>query len=144
VGGFVQCLPVAAAFVGRRALMGGMSTDCGLSSASVGTCEYAPLGGWKAVFRPVPGGSMAHCWALRQQARGHGERFCGVGCGRGAGFVLVVPAHGLGPRKSRTGWCGWWGVGVLGLLFGNCIVDASILYRDALWGVPGQKAISLI
>lgn len=37
------------------------------------------------------------------------------------------PAHGLG----RTGCIPFWGVcvavGVTGLLFGNCIVDASIL-----------------
>ena len=53
-------------------------------------------------------GSLAHCWALRDQA----------GCFRAVVWLLGV-SHG---RTARKVW-GWWWVG---LLFEICIVDASI------------------
>jgi hypothetical protein len=68
---------------------------------------------------PVGGRSMAHCWVLRQQAPGSPVD-------GGGGVLDLVP----GAPPERDGWlrppapsseCG-----VCGLLFENCIVDASI------------------
>ena len=129
-----QCMPVSAAFVGRRALMGGMSTNRGPDRVVPGSLVRPPFaGGWNGVPGGTWTGSMAHCWALRQQARvllapsavpvarGRGRRIC----------VSVCPAHGLGPQKSLPPVCPAGRrrcpVGATGLLFGNCIVDASIL-----------------
>lgn len=56
-----------------------------------------------------------------------------AGCVLG-GSVVCLGCPRAWPRPAGSGipflrGCWWWGVGVLGLLFGNCIVDASILYR---------------
>jgi hypothetical protein len=105
-------------------LKGGISTNHGRPSLVDGllvrfrTCPVAGTGtvgerGW----------SLAHCWVLKQQAPAFSLPL-GV-CG-GVGFCFFsVPAHGLSRHVPL--FAGVWVVGATGLLFGNCIVDASIL-----------------
>ena len=153
MGGFVQCLPVAAAFVGRRVLMGGMSTDCGLFRRVPGPCEYAsPFGGvgkrWSGSVSGRVHGALLGPETTGPRPSAHVPHGC-AGCVVG-GSVVCLGCPRAWPRPAGSGipflgGCWWWGVGVLGLLFGNCIVDASILYRGTPFVVfPVQIAISLI
>ena len=100
--------------------------------------------GWSPGVGVVPW-SMAHCWVLRQQALPLTPP-CG-GCG---GWLLSGPGRGCATRFSLVpwGWGGVWWRRLTGLLFGNCIVDASILqffcrssdfFRD-----PGAAALVVV
>jgi len=82
--------------------------------------EYAPLGGWKG---PGAGAGRVLGALLGPEATGRGAslRGCLVD------VVSVVPAHGLSRTRCRVCSLGVRVVGATGLLFGNCIVDASIL-----------------
>ena len=89
------------------------------------------LGSW------LVGVGLAHCWALRHQARKRGNLsrdrgrvllgVCGVLVGLSLGFwgVLWLPSFAC---CSPVG--GWWGL--VGLLFEICIVDASIFVAIVL------------
>jgi len=101
-------------------------------------------GWWNGGSRVVGVRSMAHCWVLRQQAPRCLCRIrdgsllplapCGVaavGCRGGARVGGVVagsrrPAGRIGRCDRLRPVCG-----VCGLLFENCIVDASILRTGA-------------
>ena len=99
--------------------MGGMSTNRGPE----GPCfpvRVRPLGGWKG---PGAGAGRVLGALLGPEATGRGAslRGCLVD------VVSVVPAHGLSRTRCRVCSLGVRVVGATGLLFGNCIVDASIL-----------------
>ncbi len=70
--------------------------------------------GWNGCGVVVVQGLLTHCWVLKQQAR----RML-FGC------VVVVVSFGC-PASGRRARLGVLDGGV-GLLFENCIVDASIL-----------------
>lgn len=79
-------------------------------------------------------GSMAHCWALKQQAPCSGMCWH-FGVGRvGVGFVCFGSRAWPMPHMFASSFVGVCVVvGVTGLLFGNCIVDASILQGQHHW-----------
>jgi hypothetical protein len=143
--GVVRSRPIAQAFVLRWVLMGGISMNW--CRVDAGWFEYGPHSFLLSGFVPGGGGvwfreragrgwfgyRLAHCWVLRQQGLDL--------LGGSARFVWGLPG-GFGFWGFWFSWAwlpaswscllGLWGVGgvLLGLLFENCIVDASILKRS--------------
>ena len=84
---------------------------------------------------PVRVRSMAHCWVLRQQDRFPVPFFPPFGAGAVRGRIVVSVSRLLPVRPvSFPPGEGAVRAGGTGLLFGNCIVDASIFDRvPAFW-----------
>jgi hypothetical protein len=80
-----------------------------------GCSQYAGLSGWNGT-RGTGSGPMAHCWVLRQQ-----DRACGVS--RCVREVVSFGSRACPCSRAVLAGAG----GAAGLLFENCIVDASIL-----------------
>jgi hypothetical protein len=114
--------------------MGGMSTNRGPVRKSSAPVRVRPLAGGKE-----PDGGLVRVLGalLGPEATGRGASFWGCL----VDVVSVVPAHGLSRTRCRVCSLGVRVVGVTGLLFGNCIVDASILWIGA-FGFRFALAIS--
>ena len=119
-------LPIAQAHVLRWVLMGGISTNQTCLAWPVWLCPGAstvtPFGGLLGTCpgRGLCGLCLAHCWVLRQQ-----DLFAAMQ--RASSGVSFVPASGIAGHCQQPR-CGLWcpGVWLMGLLFENYIVDASI------------------
>ena len=132
----MSVLPIAQAHVLRWVLMGGNINESRVFLAwpyrlcpGVSTAVPRPFGGvvvaWNAPGRGLCGLCLAHCWVLRQQdlfAAMHGGIFWCFFCScfryhrSLSAAPLLLWVWGL--------WCP--GVWLMGLLFENYIVDASI------------------
>ena len=132
----MSVLPIAQAHVLRWVLMGGNINESrvfwhGLSGCVlvlVRQCRvsFVGCGGVRnALGRGLCGLCLAHCWVLRQQ-----DLFAAMQ--RASSGVSFVPASGIAGHCLAAPlllWvCGLWcpGVWLMGLLFENYIVDASI------------------
>ena len=108
--------------VDGRVLKGGISTNNGCSCC--GCCrQYARL---RVGTRWFPWGGWSFGTLLGPEITGPGFSCMPSGVCGGLGFVFSGLSRAW-PKPYTFRICGVLVVGVMGLLFGNCIVDASIL-----------------